>query len=232
MYMCVYVYIHIYIIVLFQVHEEIFSLVSRFHLPIAYHGRASSVVISGMDIIRPRFMTKKIFTSRQLIKDICIVTFRYLVAIETKKILEMEGVRNPLPPSLHNFYVLIETTGSSESSDKEKLEAFLIHAMEVGFVSDVALAKDINQALSFWCLREKFGNKITTERLQDVPLRYQFCFYLMIAWFCLILENELLFSYNVDEVHGWHPSLALAPEVEEESLELFVHFNSEFSVFG
>lgn len=28
---------------------------SRFHLPIAYHGRASSVVISGTDIIRPRF---------------------------------------------------------------------------------------------------------------------------------------------------------------------------------
>lgn len=26
----------------------------RFHLPIAYHGRASSVVISGTDIVRPR----------------------------------------------------------------------------------------------------------------------------------------------------------------------------------
>lgn len=26
----------------------------RFHLPIAYHGRASSIVISGTDIIRPR----------------------------------------------------------------------------------------------------------------------------------------------------------------------------------
>ncbi|ONK75735.1 uncharacterized protein A4U43_C03F19990 [Asparagus officinalis] len=30
----------------------------------------------------------------------------------------VEGVRNPLPPSLHNFYVLIETTGSDESYDK------------------------------------------------------------------------------------------------------------------
>ena len=27
---------------------------SRFHLPIAYHGRASSIVISGTNIIRPR----------------------------------------------------------------------------------------------------------------------------------------------------------------------------------
>ncbi|PON99553.1 Glycolate oxidase subunit [Trema orientale] len=66
----------------------------------------------------------------------------------------LEGVRNPLPPSLHNFYVLIETTGSNESSDKEKLEAFLLHAMEVGLISDGALSQDINQASSFWRLRE------------------------------------------------------------------------------
>ncbi|EXC24874.1 D-2-hydroxyglutarate dehydrogenase [Morus notabilis] len=66
----------------------------------------------------------------------------------------LEGVRNPLPPFLHNFYVLIETTGSHESYDREKLEAFLLHAMEVGLISDGALAQDINQASSFWHIRE------------------------------------------------------------------------------
>ncbi|KAG5621020.1 hypothetical protein H5410_006238 [Solanum commersonii] len=30
----------------------------------------------------------------------------------------LEGVRNPFPSSMHNFYVLIETTGSSESYDR------------------------------------------------------------------------------------------------------------------
>lgn len=30
----------------------------------------------------------------------------------------LEGVRNPLPPSTYDFYILIETTGSSESYDK------------------------------------------------------------------------------------------------------------------
>lgn len=30
------------------------NLVRRYHLPVAYHGRASSVVVSGTDIIRPR----------------------------------------------------------------------------------------------------------------------------------------------------------------------------------
>ncbi|GAB4847483.1 D-2-hydroxyglutarate dehydrogenase, mitochondrial, variant 3 [Ancistrocladus abbreviatus] len=66
----------------------------------------------------------------------------------------LEGVRNPLPPSIHNFYVLIETTGSDESYDKEKLEAFLFHSMESGLISDGVLAQDINQASSFWRIRE------------------------------------------------------------------------------
>ncbi|XP_039158371.1 D-2-hydroxyglutarate dehydrogenase, mitochondrial-like [Eucalyptus grandis] len=30
----------------------------------------------------------------------------------------LEGVRNPLPPALHKFYVLIETTGSDERSEQ------------------------------------------------------------------------------------------------------------------
>ncbi|OVA06188.1 FAD-linked oxidase [Macleaya cordata] len=66
----------------------------------------------------------------------------------------LEGVRNPLPPSMYNFYVLIETTGSDESYDKEKLEAFLLRSMEGGLISDGVVAQDINQASSFWRIRE------------------------------------------------------------------------------
>ncbi|TXG59732.1 hypothetical protein EZV62_014305 [Acer yangbiense] len=66
----------------------------------------------------------------------------------------LEGARNPLPSSMHNFYVLIETTGSDESYDKEKLEAFLLSSMEGGLISDGVLAQDINQASSFWRIRE------------------------------------------------------------------------------
>ncbi|GAB2279508.1 D-2-hydroxyglutarate dehydrogenase, mitochondrial [Dionaea muscipula] len=66
----------------------------------------------------------------------------------------LEGARNPLPSSLHKFYVLIETTGSDESYDKEKLQTFLIHSMESGLISDGVIAQDINQASSFWRIRE------------------------------------------------------------------------------
>lgn len=38
----------------FPAYSLVVSFVYRFHLPIAYHGRASSIVVSGTDIIRPR----------------------------------------------------------------------------------------------------------------------------------------------------------------------------------
>lgn len=38
---------------LFHIHN--FQKNFRFHIPIAYHGRASSIVISGTDIVRPRW---------------------------------------------------------------------------------------------------------------------------------------------------------------------------------
>ena len=37
---------------------------------------------------------------------------------------------------------------------REKLEAFLVHAMEGGLISDGAIAQDINQASAFWYIRE------------------------------------------------------------------------------
>ncbi|KAK4262111.1 hypothetical protein QN277_027712 [Acacia crassicarpa] len=93
----------------------------------------------------------------------------------------LEGARNPLPASMHNFYVLIETTGSDESFDKQKLEAFLLHSMENELISDGVLAQDINQASSFWHLREgipealmragavyKYDLSITVEKLYDL----------------------------------------------------------------
>ncbi|CAN6439404.1 unnamed protein product [Victoria cruziana] len=66
----------------------------------------------------------------------------------------LEGVRNPFPSSEYNFYVLIETTGSSESHDKEKLESFLMKSMEGGLISNGVVAQDMGQISSFWRIRQ------------------------------------------------------------------------------
>ncbi|XP_052161276.1 probable D-2-hydroxyglutarate dehydrogenase, mitochondrial isoform X1 [Oryza glaberrima] len=93
----------------------------------------------------------------------------------------LEGVHNPLPVSPYNFYVLIETTGSDESYDKAKLEAFLLRSMEDGLVADGVIAQDISQASNFWRIREgiseasvkvgavyKYDLSIPVEKLYDI----------------------------------------------------------------
>ncbi|EEE66707.1 hypothetical protein OsJ_23376 [Oryza sativa Japonica Group] len=93
----------------------------------------------------------------------------------------LEGVHNPLPVSPFNFYVLIETTGSDESYDKAKLEAFLLRSMEDGLVADGVIAQDISQASNFWRIREgiseasvkvgavyKYDLSIPVEKLYDI----------------------------------------------------------------
>lgn len=93
----------------------------------------------------------------------------------------LEGVHNPLPHSPYKFYILIETTGSDESYDKAKLEAFLLRSMEDGLVADGVIAQDISQASNFWRIREgiseasvkvgavyKYDLSIPVEKLYDI----------------------------------------------------------------
>ncbi|CAG7885262.1 unnamed protein product [Brassica rapa] len=80
----------------------------------------------------------------------------------------LDGVRNPVSSS-ENFYILIETTGSGETYDREKLEAFLLKSLEQGLVSDGVIAQDINQASSFWRIREGI-----TEALQKAGAFYKY----------------------------------------------------------
>ncbi|KAL8211158.1 hypothetical protein R6Q57_005595 [Mikania cordata] len=97
---------------------------------------------------------KLLFQAKRRLGEI-LSAFEFLDAQAMNLVLDhLDSVRNPLPSSIYSFYVLIETTGSNESNDKEKLEAFLLHAMESGLVSDGALAQDFSQALSFWHIRE------------------------------------------------------------------------------
>eukprot|EP00775_Hariotina_reticulata_P011142 gene11142-11295_t len=54
----------------------------------------------------------------------------------------------------HPFYMLVETQGSNEMHDREKLEAFLEGVMSDGSVVDGALAESQAQAAAIWRVRE------------------------------------------------------------------------------
>jgi len=65
-----------------------------------------------------------------------------------------EHCRNPMEAN-YPFYVLIETSGSSEAHDKEKLDGYLEACMEAGCVMDGVVAQGGKQASELWKLREK-----------------------------------------------------------------------------
>ncbi|KAI9828441.1 MAG: hypothetical protein M1832_002869 [Thelocarpon impressellum] len=54
----------------------------------------------------------------------------------------------------HPFYVLVETSGSNNEHDGQKLEAFLEHVMAEELVADGVLAQDETQARTLWSWRE------------------------------------------------------------------------------
>jgi len=84
-------------------------------------------------------------------------------------VLEREagtGIRDPLEGA-HPFYVLIETSGSDEEHDMEKLHRFLEAAMEGEeeggpVVDDGVVAQDTVQSKAIWRLREGISDAMTT----------------------------------------------------------------------
>ncbi|XP_052626918.1 D-2-hydroxyglutarate dehydrogenase, mitochondrial-like [Lactuca sativa] len=77
----------------------------------------------------------------------------------------LDSVQNPLASSIYDFYVLIETTGSNESNDKENVKGFLVDAMKSGLVSDGAISHDLNQTSSFWQIREGIPEALQKARV-------------------------------------------------------------------
>lgn len=72
----------------------------------------------------------------------------------TLAVKHMEDVGYPLQPDGCCGYVLIETAGSNGAHDRAKLDRFVTHAAENGFVFNSVIAEDDKQAASFWKLRE------------------------------------------------------------------------------
>uniref|UniRef100_A0A1D1XNW2 Probable D-2-hydroxyglutarate dehydrogenase, mitochondrial n=1 Tax=Anthurium amnicola TaxID=1678845 RepID=A0A1D1XNW2_9ARAE len=110
----------------------------------------------------------------------------------------LDGVRNPFSLSMYSFYVLIETTGSDELSDKSKLEAFLVRSMEGGFIDDGVIAQDINQVSSFWRIREGI-----TEALMKAGAVYKYDISLPVDKLYNIVEEMRLRLGNSAKVLGY-----------------------------
>lgn len=65
----------------------------------------------------------------------------------------MAGLRQPLAPQ-HGLYVLLDAQGSDDAPDARRFEAFLEDLFQRGLISDAAVAGSIQDAESFWKLRD------------------------------------------------------------------------------
>ena len=59
------------------------------------------------------------------------------------------------------YYLLVETHGSNETHDQEKMESFLESLLSSGVVADGVLAQDESQRQEFWNLRESLNPTFT-----------------------------------------------------------------------
>ena len=61
----------------------------------------------------------------------------------------------------HPLYVLVETMGASERSDREQLEQVLERAIESGLVDDVVVSRSIDDSRRLWRYRETVGEMLS-----------------------------------------------------------------------
>ena len=111
--------------------------------------------------------------------------------------LVQQGTKDPLAES-YPFYVLIETAGSNETHDSEKLNGFLEAAMEEALVYDGVVAQDTAQAKQLWKLRESvavgLGHRGTPELLL---LTVGSSSFLLWRYCCRCCTSGAVYKYDV-----------------------------------
>ncbi|KAK9380551.1 uncharacterized protein V2V93DRAFT_391565 [Kockiozyma suomiensis] len=79
--------------------------------------------------------------------------FEFMDRESQDQVAQFSELRRPLDEQ-HNFYVLVETSGSNRSHDEEKLQEYLEGLMEAEIIDDGVLAQDETQMKNIWTWRE------------------------------------------------------------------------------
>ncbi|XP_076751629.1 D-2-hydroxyglutaric acid dehydrogenase isoform X1 [Xylocopa sonorina] len=75
------------------------------------------------------------------------------------------GLKNPLTMKSdgHDYYILLETSGSNVNHDEEKLTSFVEKAMADDFIEDGTLTSDPAKVKHMWALRERISEGVLRE---------------------------------------------------------------------
>ncbi|XP_066915161.1 D-2-hydroxyglutarate dehydrogenase, mitochondrial-like [Clytia hemisphaerica] len=84
--------------------------------------------------------------------------FEFLDNHAMSTVKENLGYSNPI--SEHPFYVLVETSGSNDGHDAEKLDHFLEVVMETGIAVDGTVANEVGKMQDIWKMREHIAEAL------------------------------------------------------------------------
>lgn len=87
-----------------------------------------------------------------------LMAFEFMDTASMETVNENLKLSNPIAPS--PFYVLIETGGSNQGHDQEKLSGLLEGLMESGKASDGTLATELTKTQAIWSLRERLAEAL------------------------------------------------------------------------
>ncbi|KAK9492954.1 hypothetical protein V1508DRAFT_417458 [Lipomyces doorenjongii] len=125
-------------------------------------------VITGISIFCPRRskvvnvaffglesyeMVQKAFVKAKGELSEILSAFEFMDTASQEQVARFSELRRPLDEP-HNFYVLVETSGSNRLHDEEKLQTYLEGLMESDVIADGVLAQDETQVKNLWTWRE------------------------------------------------------------------------------
>lgn len=130
--------------------EGTLGVISKVAILAPIRSKYRNVAIFGCDSYHK--LLKTLSLARNMLNEI-IMSLEYLDNESIELVCKYMDMKNPI--SNFPFYILIETSGSNEVHDKEKMYTFVDQAYNSGVVSDGTIAEDSQKAAYIWSLRDK-----------------------------------------------------------------------------
>eukprot|EP01025_Chloroclados_australasicus_P012929 TRINITY_DN16184_c0_g1_i1.p1 TRINITY_DN16184_c0_g1~~TRINITY_DN16184_c0_g1_i1.p1 ORF type:complete len:540 (-),score=26.48 TRINITY_DN16184_c0_g1_i1:777-2291(-) len=116
--------------------------------------RPSSVHLAYLAVPKYENVVQILMCAKQQLCEI-LSAFEFLDKGSLSMVMSYsQGVQDPLPNIDSDFYVLVETSGSSEQHDAEKMEQFISSILDSGLAQDGVLSENVRQMQQIWHIRE------------------------------------------------------------------------------
>jgi FAD/FMN-containing dehydrogenase len=154
--------------------EGTLGVITKVALATAIRPKSINVVFLGIQTFE---QVQHVFKAAKGLLGEILSAFEFF-DLECMQLLQKHGLSNPLETD-SKFFILLETHGSNQEHDEQKLERFFEEVTGSGDASDGTLAFDETQRLAIWKLRESITEALRKEGYVykydiSIPLRQMY----------------------------------------------------------